>query len=135
MNKVSNTLEFGAKMLLRLCKEKGLASCAVATSMKSSEKVYSFCEALRDEMQKSGKRVLVAKAGQTEGEKQQSGDLLLVFAPQPELQMDSFRACSDCDATLLVEEYGVTSHRALDDLTEFLRNLNIDILGVIALKK
>lgn len=61
------------------------------------------------------------------------GELLLVFAPHPDHNMNSFRAFSQCDGVVFVERYGVTRHKDVDKITEFLRNQNINLLGVIGL--
>lgn len=61
------------------------------------------------------------------------GELLLVFAPHPDRNMNSFRACSQCDGVVFVERYGVTRHKDVDEIIEFLRNQNINLLGVIGL--
>lgn len=132
MKKVSCTLEFSAQMLSKLCQQQKMASCAIVTSLKDTKLIFSFCESLCEEMSKSGPKTTLVRA---DGQECPSGDgnLLMVFAPHPDQNMNSFRACSQCDGVVFVEQYGVTRHKDVDEIIEFLRNQNIHLLGVISL--
>ena len=136
MKKVSGTLEFNAQMISRLCMQHEVSSCAVVTSLKYTPSVFEFCETLRDELTSSGRKTMLIRASEAGNAFEKScgdNELLLVFSPRPDCSMDSFRACSECDAVIIVERYGLTRHKTFDEMTEFLQEQKVKILGAIGL--
>ena len=130
MKQVKNTLEFNAQMLADLMERENIRIGSLATTLKDTRGVEAFCRSLCEKMTEAGKPTSLCKVGEEpEGEGR-----FLVTAFHPQEDMDSFRACLESDGVILVERYGITRHKDLEDVSELLRGHGARILGVLSLK-
>ena len=127
-----SALAFTADVLARLCERHGASVCTLASTLTGKQDPSAFCDKLCLALEQAGLPAVWVRAGQPV--EPRSNRLTLIWAPCPDRQLDSLTACRNSDGTVLVERYGVTRHRDLDEMTEFLRGQQIDPWGVIALR-
>lgn len=128
---MKHSLSVCAQVFLRLCSDNDIRSCAITTSLKNEKIVFSFCESLCRELNAMGETAVLFRAG--EAVFGANDQLMFVFAPHPEQSVASFQACTKCEGVVFIEQYGVTKHKALDELVAFLREQEVPLLGTINL--
>lgn len=117
MKNVKYSIEFNARQVARIIGEKGLSSIALVSTLRSSKIVDTFQKSLLDEVAQ-----LELK------------DVSITVCPDFLRNGDSVLACEQCDNIILLEKYGKTTHRGLDELLDILQSQNRTIIGVVAVK-
>lgn len=120
-----------AQILLRRCEEHGWHRISVTSSQMDSGAMHLICRELEDAAKTMG-----IALGVSEQKDQQCGNALtLVLTNDVNHDPNAFQSCMSSDAVLLLEQYGVTKHRQLEDLVQLLTMQDKAVAGAIGITK
>ncbi len=131
MTDVKYSPEFNAKQVLKRLEENNSVSCALVTTRKEEGEIRTLAAALAAAAEEKGRSARCLRAEESSSE---TADFTVVYGANLLKNADAVLACEKCDSVILVEKYGVSSHRKVDEATDLLRVQKSNVLGVIALK-
>lgn len=116
-----------AQILLRRCEENGWNRISVTSSQMNHKEMQLICLKLEEAAETVG-----ISLGISEQQDQQCDNALtLVLAHDVHHDPNAFQNCVSSDAVLLLEQYGVTKHKQMEELVQLLTMQDKAVLGAI----
>ncbi len=131
MTQVRYSVEFNAKQLWKILEEQSLSSCVFVTTRNSEKEVKALAQALARVAKGAGRKTSVSSA---ESFSHEEDTFSVVYGANLLKNAAAVEACESGKSVILVEKYGVSTHRKVDEAVDLLRVQKSNVLGVVALK-
>ncbi len=122
---------FNAQQLWKTLKEQNLTSLCFVTTRSNEKEVKILAEALALAAAEDGRKAVAVSA---DGFSPAADTFTLAYGANLLKNASAVLASEACDAVILVENYGRSTHRKVEESTDMLRLQKSNLLGAVALK-